>query len=98
MSHIIDSPGRTDLIAWMAAAPGRSQGMIARKLGISQPAVRNWVVGTSRPESHYRVALEALSEGAVLAAAWELAEERSKLDAALGRINAEPQVDSKGAA
>lgn len=79
--------GRAQLVEWMAAAEGRTQGFVARKLGISQPAVRNWIQGTSRPENPYRDALEALC--GIPPKAWELPEEREKRDQALARIRDE---------
>jgi len=35
-----------------------SQSTIARKLGVSQPSVSAWLLGRTRPESHYREAIE----------------------------------------
>lgn len=90
----IQSLGRDLLIKWMASGTGRSQGYIAKKLGVSQPAVRNWVVGTSRPEPHFRDALQALC--GIPPSAWELEVERQQRETALHNIAESYAVPESG--
>lgn len=91
MDPTIRTEGQRALLAWIASDPTRSQGTVARALGVSQPAVGYWCKGTSRPESPKRAALFALC--GIPEADWELEEERKQRDEALGRIAAD-----KGAA
>ncbi len=92
MAEGIETEGRTRLVAWMGEDPStRTQGFIARKLNISQPAVRAWVKGLSRPEPHFREPLEVLC--GIPRAAWELPEEHEKRAAALANIRAENDAD-----
>lgn len=86
MEPTIRTPGQKALRDWLDADPARSQGAIAKALGVSQPAVGYWVKGTSRPNAGLREALLALC--GIPVADWELAEEREQRDAALARIAA----------
>lgn len=54
--------------------PGRSQSWLARLLEIRQPAVSQWVRGNSRPEPHFRLALQRLL--GIPAESWMTAKER----------------------
>jgi DNA-binding transcriptional regulator YdaS (Cro superfamily) len=80
------SRGRRKLLRWMANGSTRERGQtaIARALDLSQAAVRQWVVGISRPEPRHRVALEALT--GIPAGDWELREERKALQRTLKRL------------
>lgn len=69
----------------MEGPPSRSQGAIAKLLGVTQPAVRAWMRGTSRPEPHLREAIEVLT--GVPEATWELESERVAKQAAIERIH-----------
>jgi transcriptional regulator with XRE-family HTH domain len=82
----IRTPGQRALIDWIAAAPNRSQGSVARALGISQPAVGYWVRGVSRPGPGLREALAALC--GIAESDWELESERTQRAEALARIAA----------
>lgn len=84
---VIKTEGQRAFIDWMAADPARSQGSVARALGVSQPAVGYWAKGTSRPQPQFRAALKALC--GIEEGAWELAEERQQRDDALARIAAD---------
>lgn len=57
--------------------PRRSmtQSELARRLGVSQPSVSEWVRMRSRPESHFRAAIER--ELGIPQADWMTAEERA---------------------
>lgn len=65
----------------------RPRSKLAELLGVSEPAIGYWLKGTSRPELHYRAAIEAIC--GIPATAWELSEERAKLADALERLAAE---------
>jgi hypothetical protein len=68
--------GRDKLLKWLEADSTRSRTQVARALGISQPAVSNWLRGVSRPEHMHRVALERLC--GVPAGDWDTDEERAR--------------------
>lgn len=51
--------GRSALAAWLGG-DGRSQSALARQLGVRQSSISGWVRGTSRPEHHYRLALQRM--------------------------------------
>lgn len=81
----VTTPGRDALVAWMAANPKeRTQGYIARVLGVSQPAVGAWVHGRSRPDAHYREPIEQLT--GIKPEDWELPEEAARRERALANI------------
>lgn len=69
-----ETPGRQLLKAWLDAEPGRNPTKLAGVLGLSQPAVRAWVIGASRPEHPFREALHVLC--GIPVEAWELEQER----------------------
>lgn len=71
---VIETPGRQQLKAWLDAESGRNPSKLATMLGLSQPAVRNWVIGAARPEQPYREALHVLC--GIPTEAWELDGER----------------------
>jgi len=83
----IQTPGRTKLLAWIAESPERTQSAIARMIGVSQPAFRNWLLGLARPEPHFRAVLRELC--GIPEEDWELGEERAKREEALRRIREE---------
>ena len=87
MAKVI-TPGVQKLKRWMAAGSRRERGQtaIGRMLGVSQPAVRAWCTGESRPEPPYREALERLA--GIPLQAWELPEERADREAREQRIEA----------
>lgn len=74
---------RLKLVDWLAN-DGRSQAELARLLGVSQPAVYNWLRGTSRPEPPLRAVLEELT--GIPVGEWETGEERAKRESALRRV------------
>jgi predicted transcriptional regulator len=76
----------------MAADRARTQGAIGRMLGVSQPAVRAWLLGLSRPDQMLRDALELLC--GIPAEHWELESERARRDATLERIRADSPGES----
>lgn len=78
------SVARTKLNDWMRSEKGRSQTSVAKLLKISPPSVHAWVKGTSRPEPHYRAALEALT--GIGADEWETSSERKQREQALANI------------
>jgi hypothetical protein len=80
------SKGRQRLIRWMRAGSIRERGQsaIARSLELTQTAVRQWVVGMSRPEQRHRLAIEVLT--GIPASDWELPEERKALKRTLKRL------------
>lgn len=80
------SQGRQRLVRWIKVGPVRERGQsaIARALGISQAAVRQWVAGIARPGQAYRIALQELT--GVAATDWELPEEKRALERTLKRI------------
>lgn len=63
--------------------------LVARTLGVSAPAVWSWKKGISRPSEHFREPLEKLTDGAVPANHWQLAEELALRVSALERVSAE---------
>jgi transcriptional regulator with XRE-family HTH domain len=78
---VIETTGRQQLRAWLDADPGRNPSKLAGMLGLSQPAVRAWVIGASRPERPFREALQVLC--GIPVEDWELAEERELRERAL---------------
>jgi transcriptional regulator with XRE-family HTH domain len=79
----------------MAADPKiRTQGFIARQLGVSQPAVSGWLKGKPRPDDDRRALIAALTGGDISAEDWETSEERRRRLRGLERARAA----SKGAA
>lgn len=72
----MSTAGRQKLELWLDADKSRSRTMIARALGITQPAVSNWLRGVSRPEHVHRFALERLC--GIPALDWDTAEERER--------------------
>lgn len=88
----IQSAGRAALVDWMDADKAtRGQTFVAKKVGVSQPAVRAWIRGDSRPEPHLRPALELLC--GIPSEAWEIPEERQKREDAMARIRAEAAAE-----
>ena len=69
-----DVPARAALRRWIDADQQRSQASLARAVGVSQPSVSAWLTGPSRPESHHREVLEALT--GIPADDWKTARER----------------------
>lgn len=61
-SHpVLDTNGRARLAAILTdPAMGLSQAKIAMRLGVSQPAVSEWVAGHTRPTAQYRTAMAVL--------------------------------------
>ena len=74
------------LDAWMRQGRRRDRGQtaVARALGVSQPAVRQWLLGLTRPELSHRLALQELT--GIAAEAWERPEEKQALEETLARI------------
>lgn len=56
-----DVPARTKL-AKALAGDGWSQSALAARLGIGQPNIHHWLIGTSRPKQVYREAMWRLFE------------------------------------
>lgn len=58
---MLDTNGRARLAAILTdPAMGLSQAKIAMRLGVSQPAVSEWVAGNTRPTAQYRTAIAVL--------------------------------------
>lgn len=74
------------LVKWMRADKSRTQGFVARTLSVSQPAVRAWVRGESRPVWAYREALQRLA--GIPPEAWETKKERELQERALAGVSA----------
>jgi DNA-binding transcriptional regulator YdaS (Cro superfamily) len=55
--------------AWLGTIEGGASG-VARELGVTRAAVSGWVLGRSAPQKACRLAIEALSGGAVQASDW----------------------------
>lgn len=72
--------GRTALLRYLRKKGAKSQSEIARALGVSAPSFHSWTRGTTRPEAHFRLAIERLL--GIAAESWMTTEER----AALARI------------
>jgi len=85
---MVVTEGSARLRAWIAAGPRteRSQSAVARAIGVSQPAVRLWIEGATRPEPRHRLALEVLT--GIAPTAWESEEERRALKKRLDSIAA----------
>jgi ribosome-binding protein aMBF1 (putative translation factor) len=67
--------GRELLVCWIdKEGAGRSQSMLARKLGIGQSSISLWYHGKSRPDAHLREALEVIC--GIPRGAWETEKER----------------------
>lgn len=96
MRRQIETPARTKLVEWAAGHKRRTQTWIARCCGVSQPAVRGWFDGTSRPEPHLRKVIEALTGGEVRESDWELLEEAQHRANALERIRLETPTGTDG--
>lgn len=72
---MVETEGRARLAAVLARPGGLSQTRLAYRLGVSQPAVSEWVAGTTRPTAHIRTAIEALV--GIPASAWMTRDERA---------------------
>lgn len=83
---LADTEGRRLLRAWLDADSERTQVMIAKRIGISPPAISQWLDGTSRPESHNRQALNMLT--GIPESAWLTNAEREQLEGVVERIAA----------
>ena len=70
-----ETTGRKRLAAILAEPDGLSQTRLAARLGVSQPAVSEWIAGNTRPSAHLRTAIEMLV--GIPAGEWMTAEERS---------------------
>lgn len=57
---------------------GISQAVAGDALGVSGPAVHEWLHGTQRPKPHFRDAIETWTSGSVKASMWERANEAKK--------------------
>ena len=90
-------PAAVEFIRWQKEGPVRERGQsaVARKLGVSQPAVRAWGLGESRPEEHLRKALEVLTEGRSKAEEWLTKGERKARKALLARVAPAPVKTAK---
>lgn len=53
-----------------------TQQATAKALGVTDPAVHDWISGTKRPRPHHRAAIEKWTGGLVPASSWLLREER----------------------
>jgi ribosome-binding protein aMBF1 (putative translation factor) len=79
---MIDTTGRKQLEHALKQR-NLSQAALARALRISAVSVNAWVAGRSRPECHWRRALEALL--AIDSLDWDTDEERAQCTAAIAR-------------
>lgn len=82
MEHTgLQTEGRNLLLEWLAVPtdPPRSQSSLARELRINQSAVSQWARGLSRPEAHYREALETLC--GIPARSWQTIAEQAVVTA-----------------
>ena len=75
-----DARARCELRKWIEESPDRSQGKVAKWLGIRQPAVSGWIRGPNRPGAHLRVALEILTDGAVRFDDWSFPAEMEAVE------------------
>lgn len=75
--------GRILLKAWLKDN-GKSQAWLAKLLDLSPPSVFAWLDGTSRPMTHHREMLEAIT--GISRYAWEFSREREQREAALARM------------
>lgn len=71
-----DTPGRQKFEEWIAADASRSITQVATALGISQPAVSNWLRGVARPKHDYRLAIQRIC--AIPANDWDTDEDRAR--------------------
>ena len=71
----LETEGRAGLIAYFSLPDAVSQAELARRVGVSGASVSAWKAGTSRPEPHYRQALER--EIGLGRETWMTAEERA---------------------
>ena len=76
---MIYTTARKALKAFLAAG-SLSQSSLAARLGIAQPSVSAWLAGTTRPQAHYREAIERIA--GVPAKDWQTDDERARVDAA----------------
>ena len=81
----VRTQGRALLVKWMRADKSRTQGFVARTLSVTQPAVRAWVRGESRPVEAYREALRRLA--GIPPEAWETRQERERRAKALAGVD-----------
>lgn len=73
--------GRTLLLGWAAKdSEGRTQTAIARAIGVTQPSVRDWMMGLSRPRDAQRIAVERLTDGFVERDSWMTEDERDRAE------------------
>ena len=68
-----------------------SQRSAAEALGVTDPAVHDWVTGAKRPRAHHRVSIEVWTRGSVVAASWAFPEERA---AARDVVPFDPDTDA----
>lgn len=64
-----------DLLLKFLSKHGASQALAARVLGVSAPAVNDWVHNKRTPSAPFRSAIERWTDGAVPAMSWLEAEE-----------------------
>lgn len=84
-----NTEARRKLKQWMGESPrARSQAAVGRALKLTPTSVRQWLTGWARPEVPHRLALEALTGGAVPASAWETGKERRDREQMLSRLRA----------
>jgi transcriptional regulator with XRE-family HTH domain len=57
---MVQTEGRRLLLKYYGAKGSMTQAALAATLGVTEPSLSAWKRGTSRPESHYRKALERL--------------------------------------
>lgn len=84
--------GQKRLKTWLSAdKKSRSQAALARLLGVTQPAVSQWLRGVSRPEMPHRVAIEHLT--GIHADEWLSKGETRALAGAIQRIDRSTGTD-----
>ena len=57
-----------------------SQSALAARLGVAQPSVSAWLAGITRPQAHYREAIERIA--GVPARDWQTDDERTWVESA----------------
>ena len=76
---MIYTNARKALKAFLSAG-SLSQSSLAARLGIAQPSVSAWLAGTTRPQAHYREAIERIA--GVPARDWQTDDERTWVESA----------------
>lgn len=71
----VETPARAQLAAYLARPDALSQADLARCIGVSGPSLHAWKTGASRPEAHFRQALQR--EIGLQADAWMTPQERA---------------------